>query len=75
MELAKTFQFTERVGFQLRLETFNTFNHTQYGLDPTQPNIANGSSAVSANITAPDFGHVTAARPARIVQLGGKVIF
>jgi hypothetical protein len=75
MNLAKTFQFTERVGFQLRLETFNTFNHTQYGVDPTQPNIANGSSAVSANITAPNFGQVTAARPARIVQLGGKVIF
>jgi len=75
MNLAKTFQFTERVGFQLRLETFNTFNHVQYGVDPTQPNVANGSSSVSANITAANFGQVTAARPARIVQLGGKIIF
>jgi hypothetical protein len=75
MNLAKTFQFTEKVGFQLRLETFNTFNHTQYGVDPTQPNVSNGSSAVSANITAANFGQVTSARPARVVQLGGKVVF
>src|SRR5436190_1018541 len=29
MGLAKTFAFTERAGFQLRIDTFNTFNHTQ----------------------------------------------
>ncbi len=75
MNLAKTFQFTERVGFQLRLETFNTFNHTQYGVDPNQPNVSAGSSSVNADITAANFGQVTSARPARVVQLGGKVTF
>ncbi|HYM76046.1 MAG TPA: TonB-dependent receptor [Candidatus Dormibacteraeota bacterium] len=75
MNLAKTFQFTERVGFQLRLETFNTFNHTQYGVDPNQPNVSAGSSSVNADITAANFGQVTSARPARVVQLGGKITF
>jgi len=73
--LDKTFQFTERAGFQLRLETFNTFNHTQYGADPNSPGVVNGTSAVSAAVGTPNFGQVTAARPARVVQLGGKVIF
>jgi hypothetical protein len=73
--LAKTFQFTERVGFQFRVESFNTFNHTQYGADPTQPGIQNGSGSVSNNITNGDFGRITTARPARVVQLGGKLSF
>jgi hypothetical protein len=73
MNLAKTFQFTERVGFQLRLETFNTFNHTQYGSDPNTT--VGGQNAVSSNITAANYGQVTSARPARILQLGGKIIF
>ena len=66
------FQFTERAGFQLRLETFNTFNHTQYGPDP---NAAGGQSSVDGNVNSPTFGRVTSARPGRIVQLGGKIVF
>jgi hypothetical protein len=73
--LGKTFQFTERMGFQLRLETFNTFNHTQYGIDPITNPGANGNSAVSNNVNSATFGEVTYARPGRIVQLGGKFIF
>lgn len=75
MGLDKTFDFTERVHFQLRLETFNTFNHAEYGLDPSQPGIGPGASAVGNSITGPGFGQVTLARPGRIVQLGGKIIF
>lgn len=76
--LDKMFQFTERVGFQFRIETFNTFNHTQYGLDPSSSAVASGGpgqSAVSDNITSANFGEVTSARPGRILQLGGKIVF
>ncbi|HZQ94636.1 MAG TPA: TonB-dependent receptor [Candidatus Sulfotelmatobacter sp.] len=74
--LAKTFQFTERVGFQFRIETFNTFNHTQYGVDPTAAAAGGpGQSAVDGNINSPTYGDVVSARPGRIVQLGGKIIF
>jgi hypothetical protein len=77
MGLAKTFAFTERVGFQLRIDTFNTFNHTQYGIPPggligfgsgggTNPGNSLGSST---------FGKITGAAPGRIVQLGGKITF
>jgi len=73
--LDKTFAFTERLHFQLRLETFNTFNHADYGLDPGTPGIGPGTSAVGNSITGPGFGQVTIARPGRIVQLGGKLTF
>ncbi len=58
----KTFAFTEASGFQLRLETFNTFNHTQF------QNVDNGFNDSR-------WGQFTSAYPARIVQLGGKFYF
>ena len=73
--LDKTFAFSERVHFQLRLETFNTFNHADYGLDPSTPGVGAGSASVDHVISDPLFGQVIAARPGRIVQLGGKITF
>jgi hypothetical protein len=84
MGLGKTFAIGERVNFQLRLESFNTFNHTQYGVDPGSPSAAAsgpGTGAVDRNIAdlPPNgtqlFGQVTYARPGRILQLGGKITF
>ena len=69
----KTFNFTERIGFQFRAEAFNIFNHTQYGYDPfTSTGIA---SSVDNNPNDPQYGKVIAARPGRILQLGAKFIF
>jgi hypothetical protein len=62
LSVFKTFAFTEASGFQLRLETFNTFNHTQF-------------QGVSNNLGDGRFGQFTSAYPARIVQLAGKVYF
>ena len=73
--LEKSFQFTERVRFQLRMEAFNSFNHTQYGVDPNSPGVGPGTSAVDTNVNDARFGDVVYARPGRIVQLGGKLIF
>jgi len=62
LSVFKTFAFTETAGFQLRLETFNTFNHTQF-------------QGVNNNFGQGTFGEFTSAYPARIVQLGGKIYF
>ena len=81
MGLIKYLNFTERIHLQLRLESFNTFNHTQYGVDPSAPGVGPGANAVDANVNdqAPsantNFGRITSARPGRIVQLGGKITF
>jgi hypothetical protein len=60
--LFKTIQITERVGFELRFESFNTFNHTQF-------------NAVNTSSSDPNFGKVTSTYDPRVLQLGAKFRF
>ncbi len=64
LSLFKAFVFSESRGsqFQLRFESFNAFNHTQF-------------DAVSTTYTASNFGQVTSAWDPRVFQLGAKLIF
>jgi hypothetical protein len=77
MGLAKTFAFTETVGFQLRIDAFNTFNHTQYAIPPGGLiGFGSGGGTNPGNgLGSPTFGKITSAAPGRIVQLGGKFTF
>ncbi len=60
--LLKDTPITERVQAQFRAEAFNVFNHAQFN-NPT------------GNINDPQFGFVTSARAARIMQLALKFLF
>jgi hypothetical protein len=60
--LFKNFVITEKVSFQFRFESFNAFNHTQWGV-PVR------------NVADPNFGRILSARAARINQLGAKIVF
>ncbi len=82
----KNFSVYDRVNLQLRFETFNTFNHAQYGVDPSSPTAAAsgpGTGAIDRNVndqtalgsTINTFGQVISARPGRVVQLGAKLTF
>jgi hypothetical protein len=63
MSLFKDFNMTEKVKTQFRVETFNTFNHAQWG-------------APDFYLTSPQFGRITYTQvPGRIVQLGLKILF
>jgi len=81
--LGKDFKFTERVSFQFRAESFNAFNHHQYGYDPfTATSIGapidvnpNDFKLVTPGVSQSTFGNVIAARPGRIIQFGGKIVF
>ncbi len=77
MGLAKTFAFNERAGFQLRLDTFNTFNHTQYGISPGGLIGFGGGGGTNpgTNLGSSSFGKITSASPGRVVQLAGKITF
>lgn len=75
MGAVKTFSLTERAKLELRLETFNTFNHTQWGVDTNNSSVGPGSSSVVTNVNNANFGRIQSARPARQVQLGGKITF
>lgn len=65
LALLREFQVTESTAMQFRLETFNTFNHTQFF----------GPDAVNGNIDSPLFGHVVKAASPRLMQLAVKFTF
>jgi hypothetical protein len=62
LALLKDVHITERQYFELRLEAFNAFNHTQFK-NPT------------GNINSGNFGRITSAFDPRLVQLGAKFYF
>ncbi len=70
--LFKNFKFGERVGFQLRLETFNTFNHG----NPNSIQTDIDYLAAPGTAVAPgDFGTVNGWHDPRELQIGGKINF
>ena len=62
MSLFKTIHIRERVRLQTGIESFNTFNHTQF-------------EGVGAVINTATYGFVTSARDPRVVQLRAKISF
>jgi hypothetical protein len=65
ISLLKNFNITESKLLQLRIESFNTFNHTQFF----------GPGAVQGNIDSPLFGQVVKTADARVMQLALKFSF
>jgi hypothetical protein len=65
LALVKDLRLTETKALQFRLETFNTFNHTQFF----------GPVAVNGDIDSNLFGQVVNAAPPRLVQLAAKFSF
>jgi hypothetical protein len=65
MALVKSVSLGEMKALQLRLETFNTFNHAQFF----------GPASVNGEITSSAFGQVISASAPRLVQLAAKLLF
>ena len=65
MALLKTVPLGESKALQLRLETFNTFNHAQFF----------GAGSVNGVVGSPAFGTVVSADAPRLVQLAAKFTF
>ena len=77
--LYKSFAFGERAHFELRADSFNTFNHTQFnainnGLNFTLTKGAN-PALPSSYTPASNFGFVTGAQDPREFEFGGKFVF
>jgi len=62
MSLFKTINLTERMKFELRFESFNTFNHVQF-------------QNLDLGFTDGNFGKPTTTYDPRTLQLGGKFSF
>ncbi len=77
----KNLRFGERVRGQLRFETYNTFNHTQFGNVDTNLNFARagalepGQLNYKYNMINPLFMQPTSARPPRRAQLSIRLNF
>ena len=74
ISLFKNFNFTESIRLQLRLETFNTFNHTQPATINTTFNSPSAGLPPSHG-TVGSSGQITGYRDPRNVQLGVKLYF
>ena len=77
MGLGKAFAISERVKVALHVDTFNTFNHHQYGGDVGGLVLAGsgGNAAISRTVGASDFGQIVQSSSSRILQLSGKFTF
>ncbi|MBI1941728.1 MAG: carboxypeptidase regulatory-like domain-containing protein [Acidobacteria bacterium] len=73
LSLFKNFSITEQAKLQFRVETFNSFNHTQWRDVNTGCSDTVGPGEVCG--TAGHFGEVTSAWSPRIIQLGLKLTF
>jgi 3D (Asp-Asp-Asp) domain-containing protein len=62
LAMFKSFAFSERAHLELRAESYNTWNHTQF----------NGISGTIGSATA---GQETSAFDPRVFQLGAKLMF
>ena len=58
---------------ELRLEAYNVFNHTQFGVGSFAATVP--AAPPSGNVNSSNFGRVLGAAPGRVVQLGAKVYF
>jgi hypothetical protein len=65
MALLKATRFGEWKVLEMRLETFNTFNHAQFF----------GPTSVNANISSASFGQAVSAMPSRVMQVAAKFSF
>ena len=65
LALHKVTKLSESKSLELRFETFNTFNHTQF----------DGYGSVDGNINDPTFGRVVKSAPPRISQVALKFNF
>jgi hypothetical protein len=65
LSLLRNFSLTESKLLQLRIESFNTFNHTQFF----------GPGAVQGNLDSPLFGQAVKTADARIMQMALKFTF
>lgn len=65
LALLRSFDLSESKTFQFRLESFNTFNHTQFF----------GPAAVNGDSDSDLFGHVVKAASPRLLQIALKFAF
>ena len=70
LSLYKSFRIGERLNSQLRLETYNTFNHTQFGGLNTNAQFNSSGQMINTAFDTPN-----SARPPRRMQIAVRISF
>ena len=70
LSLYRTINITEKVKTMLRLETYNTFNHTQFSGINSTAQFNTLMQQVNPQFTLP-----TSARPARVINIAARLWF
>lgn len=65
ISLARKFKIMEKFDFEVRADAINAFNH----VNPNNPNNPN------TTVTSPNFGRITSAKAARVIQFGARLDF
>lgn len=74
VSVSRRFRFTESVGFQLRVDALNALNRVNFLLPNTGLN-ATADANGNAFFNSPTFGLITAAQPARRLQIVARFEF
>ncbi len=72
MALYKHFNFAEHHYIELRAESYNTWNHTQFSASTVG---GGASSGLGSSLNGTDFGKISSAFDPRVFQFGAKVIW
>ena len=80
ISLSKEIRIKERAKVELRLDTFNTLNHTQFDVINSTLTVASLTNPTPTNLAAETgnktgFGAVTAVRPPRNMQVSARFEF
>jgi hypothetical protein len=75
LAVGKRIRLRERLGMQIRAETFNTFNHTSLLFPATALNVVANTATQTAGFNSPGYGLITTARSARFMQLVARLEF
>jgi len=77
MAVGKDFTIAERLKFEFKMDTFNSFNHHQYAGDVGGLIVAGsgGNAAISNSVGSANFGQIVSASSPRILQFSGKLRF
>ena len=78
--LSKSFSWKERMKLELRLDTFNLLNHTQFDGINTTLNVTSATNYTPTNLAneltnRAGFGAVTSVRPPRNMQISARFQF